>query len=48
MLAGATAGAALYLHQGATVPLAAVAGLVAVTGVAFSRTAASHRLDDPA
>ena len=47
MLAGATAGAALYLHQGATVPLAAVAGLVAVTGVAFSRTAASHRLDDP-
>jgi uncharacterized membrane protein YoaK (UPF0700 family) len=48
MLAGATAGAALYLHQGATVPLAVVAGLVAVTAVAFSRTAASHRLDDPA
>lgn len=48
MLAGATAGAALFLHQGATVPLAAVAGLVAVTAVAFSRTAASHRLDDPA
>jgi len=48
MLAGAAAGAALYLHQGATLPLVLVAVLVAVNAVIFSRTAASRRLDDRA
>ncbi len=48
MLGGATAGAALYLHQGATPVLVLVAVLVAGTAVVFSRTAASRRLDDPA
>jgi uncharacterized membrane protein YoaK (UPF0700 family) len=47
MLAGATGGAALELHQGTTAPLAVVAVLVAATAVAFSRTDASRQLDAP-
>ncbi|MGO9029782.1 MAG: YoaK family protein [Acidimicrobiales bacterium] len=45
MLIGAFAGAALYLHLGATAPLAAVAGVVVATAVVFAASPASRRLD---
>jgi uncharacterized membrane protein YoaK (UPF0700 family) len=45
MLVGAFAGAALYLHQGAAVPLSVVAVGVLVTAVLFGVSPASHRLD---
>jgi uncharacterized membrane protein YoaK (UPF0700 family) len=48
MLVGALVGAALYLHQGAAVPLWAVAAGVLVTAALFALSPASRRLDDPA
>jgi uncharacterized membrane protein YoaK (UPF0700 family) len=45
MLIGALGGAALFLHQRATWPLAIVAVVVLATTAVFARTAASRRLD---
>jgi uncharacterized membrane protein YoaK (UPF0700 family) len=45
MLIGAVGGAALFLHQRATWPLAIVAVVVLATTAVFARTAASRRLD---
>jgi uncharacterized membrane protein YoaK (UPF0700 family) len=47
MLIGAVGGAALFLHQGATWPLALVAVIVLAATAVFARSAASHRLDVP-
>ncbi len=48
MLAGAFAGALLFLHQGATAPLAVMAAVVLGTAVVFARSPQSRRLDAPA
>ncbi len=45
MLIGAVGGAALFLHQRATWPLAIVAVVVLATTAVFARSAASRRLD---
>ncbi len=47
MLAGATAGAALYLHIGAGLPLLVAALAAAAAAVAFSRTRGPAELDAP-
>jgi uncharacterized membrane protein YoaK (UPF0700 family)/predicted GNAT family acetyltransferase len=47
MLAGATAGAALYLHIGAGLPLLVAALAAAAAAVAFSRTRGPAGLDAP-
>jgi uncharacterized membrane protein YoaK (UPF0700 family) len=47
MLVGAVVGAALFLHQGATIPLAVVAAMVLATAFVFARSASSRRLDSP-
>jgi uncharacterized membrane protein YoaK (UPF0700 family) len=47
MLAGATAGAALFLHQGAGLPLAISAGVAAVTVVTLRFSRAARFLDQP-
>jgi uncharacterized membrane protein YoaK (UPF0700 family) len=47
MLAGAIVGALLFLHLGATWPLAVVSVGVLVTATAFALSAASRELDDP-
>jgi uncharacterized membrane protein YoaK (UPF0700 family) len=47
MLIGAVGGAALFLHQRATWPLAIVAVVVLATTAVFARSAASRRLDAP-
>ena len=47
MLIGAVGGAAFFLHQRATWPLALVAVLVLVAAVVFARSPASRRLDLP-
>jgi uncharacterized protein len=47
MLAGAIAGAALYLHTGAALPLLAAALAVVAAGAAFSRTRGPDELDAP-
>jgi uncharacterized membrane protein YoaK (UPF0700 family) len=48
MLIGAVGGAALFLHQGPTWPLAVVSVIVLAATAVFARSAASHRLDIPA
>lgn len=45
MLVGAIVGAALFLHQGATIPLAVVAAMVLATALVFARSASSRFLD---
>lgn len=45
MLGGAIAGAALFLHQSAVLPLAIAAGLTAVAGAAFLLSRRSRPLD---
>ncbi|HLN17894.1 MAG TPA: YoaK family protein [Acidimicrobiales bacterium] len=45
MLVGAFVGAELFLHQGATWPLAIVAAAVLVTGTLFAASRASRQLD---
>ncbi|HEX3840780.1 MAG TPA: YoaK family protein [Acidimicrobiales bacterium] len=45
MLAGAFIGAILFLHQGATIPLTAVAVAVLLAAAIFARSGASHQLD---
>jgi uncharacterized membrane protein YoaK (UPF0700 family) len=45
MLAGAFIGAILFLHQGATIPLTAVAVAVLLSAAMFGRSRASHQLD---
>jgi uncharacterized membrane protein YoaK (UPF0700 family) len=47
MAAGAAAGAALYLHHGAALPLALSAGAAAVTAIALWLTRAGRGLDAP-
>ncbi|HEY1988128.1 MAG TPA: YoaK family protein [Acidimicrobiales bacterium] len=47
MLVGAIVGAALFLHQGATIPLAVVAAMVLATAFVFARSASSRLLDSP-
>jgi uncharacterized membrane protein YoaK (UPF0700 family) len=47
MLAGATAGAALFLHLGAGPPLAVAAGAAAVTIIGFRLSSAPKLLDAP-
>ncbi|MGH9097134.1 MAG: YoaK family protein [Acidimicrobiales bacterium] len=47
MLVGAIAGAALFLHQGATIPLAVVAVMVLAAAFGFARSASSRLLDSP-
>jgi uncharacterized membrane protein YoaK (UPF0700 family) len=47
MAAGATAGAALYLHRGAALPLAISAGAAAVTVIGYSVSRAGLFLDRP-
>lgn len=47
MLVGAIVGAVLFLHQGATIPLAVVAVMVLGTALVFARTASSRLLDVP-
>ncbi len=47
MLAGAVAGAALYLHRGAGVPLLIAALVVAAAGLAFGRSKGPAQLDSP-
>lgn len=47
MLIGAVGGAAFFLHQRATWPLALVAVLVLVTAVVFACSSSSRRLDLP-
>jgi uncharacterized membrane protein YoaK (UPF0700 family) len=47
MLIGAVGGAAFFLHQRATWPLALVAVIVLVAAVVFARSKASRRLDLP-
>ena len=47
MLAGAAAGAALYLHTGAALPLLVASLAVAAAGAAFSRTTGPAQLDSP-
>jgi len=46
MFVGALTGAALYLHTGATWPLAVVAVIVLVTTVAFAVSTSSRQLDE--
>jgi hypothetical protein len=45
MLIGAVGGAALFLHQGATWPLALVALVVLAATAVFARSPASRQLD---
>jgi uncharacterized membrane protein YoaK (UPF0700 family) len=45
MLVGAFVGAILFLHQGATIPLAGVAIAVLAAGVVFARSPSSRLLD---
>jgi uncharacterized membrane protein YoaK (UPF0700 family) len=45
VLVGAFIGAILFLHQGATIPLAAVAVPVLVSAAIFAKSGASHQLD---
>ncbi|MGD0882151.1 MAG: YoaK family protein [Acidimicrobiales bacterium] len=45
MLVGAVAGATLYLHTGATWPLAVIAMVVLATAAVFAISAGSHQLD---
>lgn len=45
MLVGAFVGAVLFLHQGATIPLAVVAGMVLAAAAAFAMSNSSHLLD---
>jgi uncharacterized membrane protein YoaK (UPF0700 family) len=47
MLVGAIVGAVLFLHQGATIPLAVVAVMVLVAAFGFARSASSRLLDAP-
>jgi uncharacterized membrane protein YoaK (UPF0700 family) len=47
MLVGAIVGAALFLHQGATIPLAVVAAMVLATALVFAGSASSRLLDAP-
>jgi uncharacterized membrane protein YoaK (UPF0700 family)/predicted GNAT family acetyltransferase len=47
LLAGAAAGAALYLHRGAGLPLLVAALAVAAAGTVFSRTRGAAELDSP-
>jgi uncharacterized membrane protein YoaK (UPF0700 family) len=47
MLVGAIVGAALFLHQGATIPLAVVAAMVLTTALVFGGSASSRLLDAP-
>ena len=47
MLVGAIVGAVLFLHQGATIPLAVVAVMVLATALVFADSASSRRLDAP-
>ena len=46
MLVGAIVGASLYLHQGPTWPLVAIAVIALVTTAVFGRSPASRLLDD--
>jgi uncharacterized membrane protein YoaK (UPF0700 family) len=45
MLIGAIVGAVLFLHQGATIPLAVAAFVVLLAAAMFARSPASHLLD---
>ncbi len=47
MLVGAIVGAVLFLHQGATIPLAVVAAMVLAAAFVFARSASSRLLDAP-
>jgi uncharacterized membrane protein YoaK (UPF0700 family) len=47
MLVGAIIGAVLFLHQGATIPLAVVAVMVLAAAFVFARSASSRLLDAP-
>ncbi len=47
MLVGAIVGAVLFLHQGATIPLAVVAVMVLATALVFADSASSRLLDAP-
>jgi uncharacterized membrane protein YoaK (UPF0700 family) len=47
MFAGALAGAALYLHQGAGLPLAIAAAAAALTIIGFRLSSAPKELDAP-